>query len=203
MSAEYSVDWFSNNIPTWKKLLARFKGKEVNALEIGSYEGMSASWLLDNILTHPKAKITCIDNFTQKDAKTKKDVLETFQANMRRYGKKCKLLKGDSSVMLKLPAVTSQQYDIIYIDSDHHSRHVMEDAVLCFALLKPGGILIFDDNTDNKEHDNRCPKPAITSFTMAYANEIKVLHSKWQVAIMKRARPLRKTPCYSEFYPHH
>ena len=53
----FSVDWFSNNIPTWNRYLKRFKGKEVNAMEVGSYEGMSALWLLDNILTHAKSRM--------------------------------------------------------------------------------------------------------------------------------------------------
>lgn len=196
----FSVDWFSNNISVWRKVLKKYRGKQVKALEIGSYEGMSASWLLDNILTHPQANITCVDNFTQKDVKTKDDVYKTFMSNMRKYKSKCKLLKGDSQTMLKMPSITSQQFDIIYIDADHHSRHVMEDAVLCFSLLKRGGIMIFDDNTDNKEHGNRCPKPAIEAFTMAYANEIKVLQNKWQVIITKRNTPLRSGPCYSEFF---
>ena len=198
---KFSVDWFSNNISIWKKHLDRYKDQEICALEIGSYEGMSASWLLSNILTHPRSRIFCVDNFTQKDKKTRGNVETTFMSNMAEFPtKKWKLLKGDSSDMLKLPSVLKMKFDIIYIDSNHHSRHVLEDAVLAFALLKPGGIMIFDDNTNNKEHDNNCPKPAIISFLNAYSNEVKVMYSKWQVVLTKRSQPLRTSPCYSEFY---
>ena len=190
----FSVDWFSNNIPTWNRYLKRFKGNEVNALEVGSYEGMSALWLLDNILTHAKSRMYCVDSFV------KPSVHNTFLHNMTPYKGKYTLLKGESSVMLKKPEVLEAKFDIIYIDGDHHSRHVLEDAVLCFALLRPGGIMIFDDNTDNKEHDNRCPKPAIASFLTAYADEIKVHHIGWQVILSKRARPLKnKGACRSEY----
>ena len=50
----FSTDWFSMNIPLWKKLLKEFKGKPgVNYLEIGLFEGRSFFWMLENILTHP------------------------------------------------------------------------------------------------------------------------------------------------------
>lgn len=196
----FSVDWFSNNIPTWQKILKRFVGQKCNALEVGSYEGRSASWLLDNILTHPGSRMVCIDNFSYKDKATRKDVFRTFASNMSKYGQKCKLLKGNSRDMLKTKAIVQNLFDIIYIDADHHSKHVLEDAILAYASLKPGGIMIFDDNTDNKEHDNRCPKPAIQAFVNAYASEVKVLHAKWQVVIMKRLTPLKHSPCYSEFF---
>jgi hypothetical protein len=76
----------------------------------------------------------------------------------------------------------------------------MEDAVLAFAVLKPGGIMILDDYTDNKEHDNNCPKPAINAFLAAYANEVQVLHAGWQVILKRRRAPLRKKLCFSEYF---
>jgi tetratricopeptide (TPR) repeat protein len=59
----FSGDVFTNNIPVWKKYLNKFVDKEINALEIGSFEGESACWLLDNVLTHQFARLTCIDPF--------------------------------------------------------------------------------------------------------------------------------------------
>jgi predicted O-methyltransferase YrrM len=194
----FSVDWFSNNIPVWQKQLKRFVGQPVNALEIGSYEGMSALWLLHNILTHPKSRMYCIDSF--EDDK-KGIVINAFQNNMQPFKNKYKLFKGKSSDVLKMPQLLKTQFDVVYIDGNHHSRHVLEDAVLAFALLKPKGILIFDDYTNSKDHDNRCPKPAIDAFLNAYANEIKVIYSKWQVIVEKRTRPMNSKPCYSEFWP--
>lgn len=194
MTYFFSVDWFTNNIEHWDKYLKKYKGEKVRALEIGSYEGRSTIWLLENILTHKDAKIDCIDNFI------KKNTFDTFIKNMEAFKKKYTLYKKDSSLALKDPKVLKQEYDIIYIDADHHSRHVLEDLVLSWPLLKAGGTLIIDDNTDSKEHDNRCPKPAINSFLNAYANELKVIYSKWQVIVTKRKTPLKTTPCISEFY---
>src|SRR3989344_7436900 len=49
----FLTDWFSRHIPLWEKRLAEFRGQPaVHFLEIGSWEGRSAGWLLTNILTH-------------------------------------------------------------------------------------------------------------------------------------------------------
>lgn len=185
-------DWFSNNINIWKQYLKRFIGKPIKALEIGSYEGLSASWLLDNILTHKDARMFCIDNFSA-------GTLTTFAKNMSTYKQKIKVMKGDSDVMLKSPQILKHKFDIIYIDADHHSRHVLEDAILSFSLLNTNGLMIFDDNTDSKEHDNTCPKPAIQAFLQIYADELKVIHNGWQV-IIKKTAPKKSRACKSEFY---
>lgn len=60
----FTSDFFKGNIPNWERWLAPFKGQPVTALEIGSYEGRSACWLLENILTHPDARLLCVDTFT-------------------------------------------------------------------------------------------------------------------------------------------
>lgn len=189
---KFSVDWFSNNIPLWKKHLKKFKDKTTIALEVGSYEGRSASWLLENILTHNNSRIFCIDNFSE-------GTYNQYIANMVKYKNKVKTLVGNSSEMLKHMDILKHEFDIIYIDANHHSRHVLEDAILSFAVLKVGGILIFDDNTDSKEHDNTCPKPAINAFLNAYAGELKVLHTGWQVIIQKKKYSKQRS-CRSEMH---
>lgn len=192
MKPDFSIDWFSNNITKWTKYLDAFKSKPVHFLEIGSFEGKSALWLLENILTHKHSTLTCIDNFSYKNTEQK------LKNNLREYKDKVTILKGDSSDVLK--TLKNNSYDFIYIDANRHSQHVLEDAVLSFILLKPEGIIIFDDYTNNKEHDNNCPKPGIDSFLDIYADKIKILHSRWQVILMKRETSLKRRPCYSEFY---
>ena len=60
----FSTDWFTYKIPEWNKLLRPFKGKpDIHYLEIGVFEGRSAVWMLENILTHPSSKLTGIDIF--------------------------------------------------------------------------------------------------------------------------------------------
>ncbi len=58
---KFTADWFSSHIPHWERLLRPLAGQPIQALEIGSYEGRSAVWLLQEILTHPESRLTCVD----------------------------------------------------------------------------------------------------------------------------------------------
>ena len=56
----YTYDWFSQHVPYWNRLLEPLKGQpDLRFLEIGSFEGRSACWLLRNILTHETSMLTC------------------------------------------------------------------------------------------------------------------------------------------------
>src|SRR5262245_36678052 len=63
----FTVNTFTDKIPAWTKLLNEFKGKpDISYLEIGAFEGRSALWVLENILTHPTSTLTIIDFFPRK-----------------------------------------------------------------------------------------------------------------------------------------
>lgn len=60
----FTQDWFSKNIPVWERLFAPLKGRpNLQILEIGSFEGRSACWLLEHVLTGEGAGIDCVDTF--------------------------------------------------------------------------------------------------------------------------------------------
>jgi predicted O-methyltransferase YrrM len=54
--------WEGGREKLFERLLAPYRGQPAKFLEIGSYEGASAIWMLKNILTHPDARITCVDD---------------------------------------------------------------------------------------------------------------------------------------------
>jgi predicted O-methyltransferase YrrM len=91
-------------------ILKPFQGQpNIHYLEIGVSEGRSALWMLENILTHPTAKITCLDIFV-------KDLYERFLSNLILSGflDKAIIVKGKSQTTLRtLPLDT---YDIVYVD---------------------------------------------------------------------------------------
>lgn len=196
---EFTKDWFTNNIPLWEKVLAKYRQRPVRWLEIGTFEGRSAIWTLDNILTHPKSHMWCVDSFVLHK---KVHATERFKKNMAPYRGRYTLLKGESSDMLKTPELLALKgkFDVVYIDADRHGRNVLEDAVLAYPLLKPGGLIIFDDYTYSREHDARCPKMGIEAFCNNYAHEIKVIVTRWQLIVRKRVKPLSKKKCRSEFW---
>lgn len=78
-------------------------------LEVGVFEGRALVWLLENILTHPTARATCIDLFPD-------DLEQRFRRNLdlSGYASKVTVMKGTSDVELrKLPL---DAFDIISRD---------------------------------------------------------------------------------------
>jgi hypothetical protein len=61
---EFTIDWFSRNIPIWEYGMSSYVGKpDIQYLEVGMYEGRSVVWMLENVLTHPTARVTGLDLF--------------------------------------------------------------------------------------------------------------------------------------------
>ena len=147
-------------------------------LEVGSFEGRSAIWTLQNILTDDQSTITCIDIWNRSEIEKRFDsnILKTDQSN--------KVIKIKSASYKALRQLPLFQYDFIYIDGSHEGYNVLEDAVLCFRLLKQNGILIFDDYLWEGKA-TIYPKPAIDAFLQMYQRHIKVLHCDWQIICQK------------------
>ncbi|HIK29509.1 MAG TPA: tetratricopeptide repeat protein [Oscillatoriaceae cyanobacterium M7585_C2015_266] len=97
---QFTQDWFSMNIPLWESYLSKFaNAADINFLEIGSWEGRATCWLLEKILTHPTARITCIDTFKgslehlQYDQTYLQTIEERFDFNIARTGGEKKVQK--------------------------------------------------------------------------------------------------------------
>lgn len=179
---KFTADWFTHNIKLWNMFLHEFKNKkDLFFLEIGSYEGRSTLWMLENVLTHDSSKIMCVDSFTQSNT------YKTFLNNTKNHKSKISLQKDYSyNVLLKLNTQRTL-FDVIYIDGDHSAKGVIEDAVLSFPLLKKDGLLIFDDYQWAMHlNPTKRPEVAVDSFVKIYADKIKVLYVGYQVFIQKK-----------------
>lgn len=194
----FTEDWFTNNIPRWEKYLPHFKDTRTKVLELGSFEGRSAIWLLENVLNHPSSSIVCVDNFKQ-DGKIISEVKERFVANTKPFSKKVKLYTMDTRDALKTPKLLKEKFDMVYIDASRHSKNVLEDAILSFPLLKEGGTIIFDDYTSSKKHDFTCPKKGIDAFVDIFSDELQVHNTSWQLIATKKPQKSPK-PCRSELF---
>jgi predicted O-methyltransferase YrrM len=187
---QFTEDWFTAHTRVWEQLLSEQKGKsDVRYLEIGVFEGRSVLWMLENILTHPSAKLTAVDLFPD-------DLQERFVGNIDKSGvrDKVEIFKGKSQEQLRqLPL---ESYDIIYIDGSHRAKHVFLDAALSWDLLKYGGLLIFDDYLWNvKLPADLLPKGPIDMFLMAFGDELELLHKGYQVFVRKAKRSCERYIC--------
>jgi predicted O-methyltransferase YrrM len=178
-------DFFSQTIPIAEEHLAEFKDVPVNFLEIGAFEGRSTVWFLDNILTHPRSCITSIDPWVYS-LEAHKPVFEHYRYNISHHPGKV-IYYHDSSTNV-LVSLMPELYSFIFVDGDHSSRGILEDAVLSFRLLKSGGIMAFDDYLMADPQyltDGTTPKESLDAFLYAYRNYLTVLHKDWQVWIRK------------------
>jgi len=63
---EFTGDWFSHNISVWERIFSArawldSSNKAVHVLEVGSWEGRSAVWLLTRVCGHGASTLTAID----------------------------------------------------------------------------------------------------------------------------------------------
>ncbi|MGB3188658.1 MAG: tetratricopeptide repeat protein [Limnoraphis sp.] len=179
---QFTQDWFSNNIPIWKKHLTPFSNTpELNILEIGSYQGMSTCWFIDHILTHPTAKITCIDPYFKPEFDD-----NIFKTNA--VQKVTKMIAYSQDILDSLPA---NFYDIVYIDGCHLAMTALQDALQSWRLTKVGGVIIFDDYAV-KEQDNpeQQAKVGIDYFLNRVSDAIEIIDQGYQLMIRKQATGL-------------
>ena len=81
---------------------------------------------------------------------------------------------------------SSEMYDVIYIDGSHVARDVLLDAVCAFTLLKPTGILMFDDyqwKLLSKEYN--CPGLGIDVFKSCFEHLFQPIHVGYQYHLKK------------------
>lgn len=178
----------------------------IQVLEVGSFEGRSAVWLLENLLTGPGAHLTCIDKFVLDDEFREiidrmklvipqdLDIEARFDHNIALAGGKKRVtkLKGSSGDILR--TLPLSHFDLIYIDGSHTARNVLTDAVLCWDLLKQDGLMIFDDYRWNvfPEDSLKSPAVAIDSFMRCFDGEFVTILMDYQV-ILRKSKNIRAT----------
>ena len=165
----FQHDWFTGNIATWEPVLRELEGRRARILEIGSFEGVSACFLLWRL---PDAHVTCVDTFagSPENQAYGDDVtgLEaTFDKNVALVdASRVRKLVGDSRRILLDLAAEGREFGFVYIDGSHLALDVMVDASLSWRLLTPGGVMVFDDYRWRVlgEDSLRRPGPAIDAF---------------------------------------
>jgi len=144
-------------------------------------------WLLENVLTHPAATLTTVDTFggPEHAGWNLAGQEARFRANTAPFGAKLTGHKGRGGDVL--PGLLRGRYDFVCLAGSRESADVLAGAVLCWPLLKPGGLLCFDDYewwTDPVPH--RSPKLAVDSFLAVMRGRCEVVHKGYQVWVRKR-----------------
>lgn len=188
---KYTQQWFNGARHNFEKFVLPMAGlPKLKFLEIGTFEGMAAVWMLQNVLTHKDSYLVVVDPFAYLGIGNKlinfTEVKNNFMENTQAYKDKIVLHQSTSEEMWPYLVYGQDRYDFIYVDGSHKACDVMLDAVNAWLVLKPGGILLFDDYTwgaGNEEHMR--PRPAIDAFLTSYKDRYELLEKGNQVAVKK------------------
>ncbi len=182
---EYTNDWFVQNSVAWDETLKELKGKPIKGVELGCFEGRSTVWLMENLFTHPKARLDCVDIWKSEalyEPVQMKEVERRFKKNTAKF-KQMTVHKMPSQEYL----LQAEPADFIYVDADHTAAGCLIDGVLSHLILRHGGIIIFDDYlwAGLAKAPNVC-KGAIDSFMDCFSELYDVLYLGKQAILRRR-----------------
>jgi len=183
----FTVDWTTWNVRFWEPIFESHEFRPNNVLEIGSFEGRTTSWILDKF---PDARVTCVDTWEGSEEHNdamKTGLFERFSNNISRFSDRVSVKRGPSGVVLRSFPCT-ETFDLVYVDGSHYSRDALEDAILAWRLMKPGGFMIFDDYTWTMEgtqlDDIKNPRTGIDAFCKIF-EPIRIKEIPGQLIVRK------------------
>ncbi len=192
----FTQDWFHWAPAVWQNLLPLLPARK-SFLEIGSFEGRSTVWTVENMLDDG-GTLTCIDPWPSGDLygdEARGTAEDRFDHNVKvlgqRFAKRRVEKRKGQSIQVMASLINSHGlegvYDFIYIDGLHDATGVLSDACLAWPLLKQGGVVVFDDYLwgDPKDILGR-PKLAVDAFLNIFAESADVVHLGYQMAVRKR-----------------
>jgi len=184
-------NWFDGQRYNFENHLLHLAGKpNLKFLQIGVYTGDASIWLCENILTDETSFLYDIDTWTGSDEKEHEHI--DFDKVLEYYKERISSLK--STAWLRMTSdeyfanTKDVEYDFIYIDGDHTAEQVAKDAENAWKVLKPQGIMAFDDYMWGQDMSPELtPKPAIDDFLNNHVGEYNILNKDYQVWIQKNA----------------
>jgi predicted O-methyltransferase YrrM len=190
---DYTQNWNQEFIKNTDIFIEKFD----LCLEIGSFEGLTSNYIVDNIISK-KGKLICIDPLTdsylndnltdddiiknESDFKYFKDQYSRFVNNVKEHidSGKIELIRDLSVNVFKyFIKEYKSKFDFIYIDGDHRPDGVYIDAINSFELCKKEGFILFDDYQWNDTGIG------IDNFLNEYKDKYKLLIKNYQVLIQK------------------
>ena len=146
MRGEYTRRWHRRHAGLWIKHLAEFVDRPTIYLELGVFEGGSIVWMTQNILLHPESKATGVDPWNSSCKPISKTAVYARAVKNTAGHDKITLIRQKSADFLLTCSLPLQSVDIAYIDGGHHAPGPYLDSLLVWPLIRPGGIVIWDDH---------------------------------------------------------
>ena len=169
-----TTDYFSINAFYWNSIINK-NLKDFSYLEIGSWEGTSALYILKNF--NPKS-VVCVDIWDLYDDDYKYEQSErfkNFKFNLKEYDQKFSFYKNTSDNFFKN---NKKKFNLIYIDGSHEAQQVYRDLRNSWNCLEDDGVIICDDYFYGSLYDKQTedmPAVSINKFLNENKKKIKII----------------------------
>ena len=169
-----TTDYFSINAFYWNSIINK-NLKDFSYLEIGSWEGTSALYILKNF--NPKS-VVCVDIWDLYDDDYKYEQSErfkNFKFNLKEYEQKFSFYKNTSDNFFKN---NKKKFNLIYIDGSHEAQQVYRDLRNSWNCLEDDGVIICDDYFYGSLYDKQTedmPAVSINKFLNENKEKIKII----------------------------
>lgn len=185
--AETQFDWTSNHVNNWREWFNELTGRPyLRVAELGTFEGNTAKWLMENILTHSTSMLYCVDCFQSNRELKDVDflsVIDRWWDNLGRF-ENVKLITLHTWEAWER---IGSGFDLIYIDASHVASDVLDDAVNSFRRLKQGGMMLCDDyEWSDALPKTETPKLALDAFMQVYDGQFDLVAKTSQLLLRKR-----------------
>lgn len=180
MDKDFTQDWNKEFIKNTQGL----KGTVNFALEIGAFEGLTSTYICDNLLKDKEARMIVIDPLTDEYLPNHEDnalfvgQYDRFVRNTRSYP--IELMRMTSDKAFKQAGFKDYRFDFIYIDGDHRREAVYNDGANAFHCCRVGGHILFDDYKWRQETAD-----GIDAFIRDHSSFLEVVIKDYQVMIKK------------------
>jgi predicted O-methyltransferase YrrM len=189
----FKQDWFTGDIASWEPMMGALEGRSARVLEIGSFEGLSACYLLWRL---PDSQVTCVDTFAGSEEHVAGELLpdtgleRAFDANVALVdASRVRKLVGTSKRLVGDLYAEGARFEFVYVDGSHRALDVLVDAAQSWAVLSVDGFLVFDDYRWSGLGQDPLLRPgrAIDSFLTLVDGKYELLFRGSQLAIHKTA----------------
>jgi predicted O-methyltransferase YrrM len=194
---KFTQDWFHWSPQVWEQLIPLLPSEPGSRkfLEVGSFEGRSTVWIMENMMQDGDYML-CIDTWEGGEEHGAEDmdaVFMRFRVNVQAAREKTGIksvghcrMESTRGLAEEIPEWAGT-YDFIYIDGSHTAPDVLTDACMAWPLLKPQGIMVFDDYMWGSPRDIlHRPKIAIDAFCNIFAEQLEPVHVGYQLVVRKK-----------------
>ena len=182
----FSDKWFLQNFNIFHYFLSDKNNKTFSYLEIGSYEGLSALYILHH---YKNSKVVTIDLWNTPNENSEalnvnfSDVEKNFDSNL--VGLNFLKIKGDSVTSLRDLLRKGQKFDVIYIDGSHNGEDILSDAIESYKLLNLNGLIFFDDLVNINKNIKIQSFEGFDFFCNLFKEKIKIIYLS-KIAVVRK-----------------